>query len=88
MNKKLTLVCIELLRQTEETPPPDRKCWRLMQMLFLIEKASPMGLPYYWYKEGVVVDPVALTELTDGIIQFRRDEECVGCQIELECPAR
>lgn len=55
-------------------------------MLFLMNKAMPMNLPYYWFLEGIVVDPESLTTVTGGIIRFKWDNECVGCQIETECP--
>ena len=85
-NPRLAYVCLELIRLSEKDPPPDKRCWRLMQTLFMIEKARPMNLPYYWYREGVVVDPASLTQQTGGIIMFRWDEQCPGCQIEEECP--
>jgi hypothetical protein len=85
-NPRLAYVCLELIRLSEKDPPPDKRCWRLMQTLFMIEKARPMNLPYYWYKEGIVVDPASLTQQTGGIVMFRWDEQCPGCQIEEECP--
>jgi hypothetical protein len=84
-NPKLTQVCIELIKQLNENPPPDKKCWRFMQILFMINKATPMNLPYYWFLDGIVVDPEALTMVTGGIIQFKWDDECPGCQIEDSC---
>lgn len=55
-------------------------------MLFTIEKAHRMNLPYYWFKEGIVVDPESLTQQTGGVIKFKWDDECSGCQIQRECP--
>jgi len=85
-NPRLTYVCLELIRLYDKDPPPDKRCWRFMQTLFMIEKAKPMNLPYYWFCEGVIVDPASLTQQTGGIIRFRWDEQCPGCQIEGECP--
>lgn len=87
-NPKLTAVCLHLIKLMNKEPPPDKKCWRFMQTLFMIQKAHPMNLPYYWYKEGVVVDPASLTQQTGGLIKFKWDEECSGCQIEHECPCQ
>ncbi len=66
-NPKLTAVCLTLIKTMNESPPPDKKCWRFMQVLFLIYKAMPMNLPFYWYKEGIVVDPESLTQQTGGL---------------------
>ncbi len=85
-NPRLTAACLVLIRLINIKPPPDRKCWRFMHMLFLANKCMPMNLPYYWYKEGIVVDPDTLMKVTGGIIRFRWDDECKGCQIENECP--
>ncbi len=87
-NPKLTQACLALIKSMNETPPPDRKCWRFQQMLFLINKAMPMNLPHYWYKEGVVVDPEMLMLVTGGIIRFKWEDDCLGCQIEKECPCK
>lgn len=87
-NPRLARVCLELIRLYEKDPPPDRKCWRFMQTLFMINQTSPMDLPFYWFKEGVVVDPESLTQQTGGLIRFRWDSECPGCQIEKECSCK
>ena len=87
-NPRLTEACQILLILMKTKPPLDRKCWRFQHMLFLANKCMPMSLPYYWYKEGIVVDPETLMLTTRGIIRFQWDEECKGCQIEEECPCK
>lgn len=89
-NPRLTAACIAILKEYEEHPPEElppgcNKCWYLMQMLYKLNQTIPMNLPYYWYTWGVVVDPEALTILTGGIIRFKRDSDCEGCQIEDTC---
>lgn len=85
-NPRLARVCLELIRLYEKDPPPDRKCWMFMQTLFMIQQTRPMNLPFYWFKEGVVVDPESLTQQIGGLVKFKWDNECPGCQIEKECP--
>ena len=87
-NPRLTHACLQLIQSMNKNPPPDNKCWRFMHMLFLANKCMPMNLPYYWYREGVVVDPETVMLTTRGIIKFKWDDECEGCQIEKECPCQ
>ncbi|MDO8727921.1 MAG: hypothetical protein Q7J35_17865 [Candidatus Methanoperedens sp.] len=51
-----------------------------------IQKAHPMNLLYYWYKEGVLIDPETFSKVTGGLAWFKWYNECPGCQIEKECP--
>lgn len=85
LNPQLARVCLELISLFEENPPQDKRCWRFMQALYMIQQVKPMNLPYYWYKEGIFVDPESLTQQTGGLIRVRWDGECPGCQIETEC---
>ena len=89
LNPRLTRACLKLIEQLSHAKqlPNGKRCWRFQQLLYLIDREYPLGLSYYWYKDGVVVDPETLTKVTGGIIQFIwEDDDCPGCQIERECP--
>jgi len=78
-NPRLAQACLELVRVFNEESPQERRCWRFMQALFMIQQDMPMNLPFCWYKEGVVVYPESLIQQIGGIIKFRWDKECHGC---------
>lgn len=88
-NPLLARVCIDIAQMLDNNPPPHlRRCDVLFTTLYLLNRGHPeLKVPSYWFRDGVVADPATLTEQTGGIIQFRRDEQCAGCQIEHECPA-
>lgn len=90
-NPKLTAACIQLIKTLKETVVPENqrgfnKCWLFMQLLYDLQQKTKMGLSYYWYKDGVVVDPETLMLVTHGWIKFKWEPDCTGCQIETECP--
>ena len=93
-NPRLTEVCISVIDNLNKKQIKHYKselgsfgkCFLFMQILHSIEQKHPINLSYYWFKDGVVVDPEILMFVTRGIIRFKWDNECEGCQIEKECP--
>lgn len=93
----LTAVCIQLLKKLDEYQIPKEnikgfsRCWLFQQLLFMTrkeleKKGKRLDVPYYWYRDGVVVDPGLIMLQTRGKIKFRWEDDCPGCQIEKECP--
>lgn len=69
------------------------RCWFFQQLLFELsqemkKEGKELSVPYYWYINGIVVDPESIMLLTKGIIKFKWEEDCNGCQIEKECPCK
>lgn len=92
-NPKLTLACIQVIKELKDVTIPEtyrglNKCWIFMQLLHKVNQKTKMGLSYYWFKEGVVVDPETLMLVTHGRIMFQWEPDCPGCQIEKECPCK
>ncbi len=96
LNPVLTQTCIELITRLNSVKLPHYKsvmgsfgkCFLFMQILHTIQRDMDIGLSYYWFKDGVVVDPELLMLATGGTIRFQWDNECKGCQIEKECPCK
>ncbi len=85
------MVCLQVIKELDKYKIEDRghgfnKCWLFMQLLHDIQQDTNIGLPYYWFKDGVVVDPESLMLITHGKIKFKWEPDCKGCQIEKECP--
>lgn len=92
-NPKLTYACIKIIKKLREINIPEsqrgfNKCWLFMQLLHGVNQKTKMDLSYYWFKDGVVVDPETLMLVTHGRIMFQWEPDCPGCQIERECPCK
>jgi len=92
-NSKLAYACIQVIQKLNEISMPEtrmghNKCWLFMQLIYQINQKTKMGLSYYWFKEGVVVDPETLMLVTHGMIMFQWEPDCLGCQIETDCPCK
>ena len=90
-NPKLTYACIQVIKNLKEidiqvSREGFNKCWLFMQLLHGVHQKTKIGLSYYWFKDGVVVDPETLMLVTHGWIKFKWEPDCIGCQIEKECP--
>ena len=56
-------------------------CCEFRQLLFIVSKKSTNEylLPYYWFTDGVMVEPEWIVRLTNGLVQWTCDsskEEC------------
>ncbi len=66
-------------------------CQGFRQFLFLLqenlidEHGIDLRLPYYWYADGVMIEPELIVRVTNGIIGWRCDESVKGCLMEGEC---
>lgn len=80
------IVIKEINKHTIKGSSGFNRCWLFMQLLHGVQQKIKIGLPYYWYRDGVVVDPETLMMLTRGKIIFKWEPDCKGCQIEKECP--
>ncbi len=93
-NMKLTYACIQIIKKLRKINLPEsqrrgfNRCWLFMQLIYGTNQQTKMGLSYYWFKEGVVVDPETLMLVTHGRILFKWEPDCPGCQIETECPCK
>lgn len=85
-----TSVCLYIIKELNKCAPEHKerglnKCFMMQQWLYKVGKKSKLDIPSYWYKLGVVVDPEYIILATRGIIRFKWEDDCPGCQIEEEC---
>lgn len=66
------------------------KCRIFRHLLYVLyEKIGTKGvdlhLPYYWYADGVMIEPEFIVRITNGIIGWKCDESRDGCGMETDC---
>lgn len=87
-HRPLAYIIISLVN---ELPPELTKCMEFRQVLFmsckkiLDEDGVDLGLPYYWYRDGMMIEPEVIVRATNGIIGHRCDESRKGCGMKGEC---
>lgn len=100
----VTYACLKIMENLKyieiEPAPGFNKCFIMQQELYRLkeefektgkhqsQQSAVLQIPYYWYMQGVVVDPEYLMLITRGIIRFKWEEDCNGCQIQKECPCK
>lgn len=93
----ITYACLKImddLKDIDIIPTPGfNKCFIMQQQLYRLKKefektGKHLQIPSYWYMRGVVVDPEYLMLTTRGIVRFKWEEDCNGCQIQKECPCK
>lgn len=42
-------------------------------------KGIKVKIPYYWFTDGVMIQPEWIVNITNGIVGFSGDESCKGC---------
>jgi hypothetical protein len=65
-------------------------CRMFRHLLYIVyEKLGTKGidlhLPYYWYMDGVMVEPEFIVRITNGIIGWKCDESRDGCGMKSDC---
>lgn len=66
-------------------------CMEYRQFLFLLQKSLiedhsiDLKLPYYWFMDGVMIEPEFIVRITNGIIGWRCDSSIEHCGREDEC---
>ncbi|KXB06107.1 hypothetical protein AKJ51_04220 [candidate division MSBL1 archaeon SCGC-AAA382A20] len=68
----------------------DDSCRSFRNQLFVIcehikENGYDVPLPYYWYQDGIMIEPEWIVKLTNGIVGWVCDSSRNGCGITGKC---
>lgn len=66
------------------------KCCEFRQLLYILydnlkTKGVNLYLPYYWFADGVMIQPEFIVRITNGIIGWKCDESRDGCGMKSDC---
>lgn len=62
-------------------------CCEFRQLLFILVKETNemYPLPYYWFMDGVMVEPEWIVRLTNGLVKWTCDDSKVTCGLHGMC---
>lgn len=87
-HKKLACIIIEAAGKC--TVPPLNTCVGFRSFLYMLYKdlqkdGSDLELPYYWFADGVMIEPELIVRATNGIVGFVCDDSIEHCGRAGEC---
>jgi hypothetical protein len=88
---KLTAYTIIQLAANTNKDVNMNKCRIFRQLLYLVyvdmkaKKEIDIHLPYYWFSDGVMIEPEWIVRITNGIIGWRCDDSRKECNMRDEC---